>query len=285
MNETRRKPTTGRQSPTLFDKWHGFFYMPSRIDEAVHTKAFDDPVAEHWGESQRAKELKRKTGYTCCWIYMAGYTCSNWPHQWNTEQGRRPVVKDTGQLQLDDASPIICHDRPHVWTSHHRSVCISSKHPVATVQQQVLGALLRRSRRIISTKLGQRDELRESTLQASLQNTGRNPGANGIQGQSSTGSSSCLQGQGTHVSGASASGNMSSHIRQIFAPYRNSHFRPQAGRRPKPAKRPDQGGPQEKQFKRCVSHMQCRKLYIVSGSKGAISEQRCQLPLALELEL
>ena len=29
--------------------------MPSGIDEAGHTKAFDDPVAEHWGESQRAK--------------------------------------------------------------------------------------------------------------------------------------------------------------------------------------------------------------------------------------
>ena len=55
MNETRRKPTTGRQSPTLFDKWHGIFYMPSRIAEAGHTKAFDDPVAEHWRESQRAK--------------------------------------------------------------------------------------------------------------------------------------------------------------------------------------------------------------------------------------
>ena len=26
--------------------------MPSRIDEAGHTKAFDYPVAEHWGESQ-----------------------------------------------------------------------------------------------------------------------------------------------------------------------------------------------------------------------------------------
>ena len=55
MNETRRKPTTGRQSPSLFDKWHGIFYMPSRIDEAGHTKAFDYPVAEHWGESQRTE--------------------------------------------------------------------------------------------------------------------------------------------------------------------------------------------------------------------------------------
>ena len=51
VNETRRKPTTGRQSPSLFDKWHGIFYMPSRIDEAGHTKASDYPVAEHLGES------------------------------------------------------------------------------------------------------------------------------------------------------------------------------------------------------------------------------------------
>ena len=29
--------------------------MPSRIDEAGHTFAFDYPVAEHWGESQRTK--------------------------------------------------------------------------------------------------------------------------------------------------------------------------------------------------------------------------------------
>ena len=33
MNETRRKPTTRRQSPSLCDKWHGIFYMPSRIDD------------------------------------------------------------------------------------------------------------------------------------------------------------------------------------------------------------------------------------------------------------
>ena len=39
MNETRRKSTTGRQSPSRFDKWHGIFYMLSRIDTAVHTKA------------------------------------------------------------------------------------------------------------------------------------------------------------------------------------------------------------------------------------------------------
>ena len=51
MNETRRKPTTERQSPSLFNKWHRIVYMPSRTDTAGHTKAFDYPVAEHWGEN------------------------------------------------------------------------------------------------------------------------------------------------------------------------------------------------------------------------------------------
>ena len=52
MNESRRKPTTGTQSHSLCDKWHGAFYIPSRRDEAGHTKAFDYPVAEHWGEAE-----------------------------------------------------------------------------------------------------------------------------------------------------------------------------------------------------------------------------------------
>ena len=57
MNEIRRKPTTGRQSPSLFDKSHGIFYinMPSHIDEAGHTKAFDYPVAVHWRESRNVQ--------------------------------------------------------------------------------------------------------------------------------------------------------------------------------------------------------------------------------------
>ena len=29
--------------------------MPSRIDEAGHTKAFDFPVAEHWGETRNVQ--------------------------------------------------------------------------------------------------------------------------------------------------------------------------------------------------------------------------------------
>ena len=30
MNETKRNPTTGTRCPTLYDKWHGIFYMPIR---------------------------------------------------------------------------------------------------------------------------------------------------------------------------------------------------------------------------------------------------------------
>ena len=43
--------------------------MPSRIDEARHTKAFDYPVAEHWGESQRTKRplvgFEPASAHTC----------------------------------------------------------------------------------------------------------------------------------------------------------------------------------------------------------------------------
>ena len=50
MNETMRKPTTGRQPPSLFDKGHGIFYMTSHTDTAGH-KAFDYPVMGHWAQS------------------------------------------------------------------------------------------------------------------------------------------------------------------------------------------------------------------------------------------
>ena len=49
------RPPGARQSPCLFDKWHRIFYMPSCIDTAVHTKAFDYPVAEHWGKNRNVQ--------------------------------------------------------------------------------------------------------------------------------------------------------------------------------------------------------------------------------------
>ena len=61
INETRRKSTTGRQSPSLCDKWHRIFYMPSRTGTAGHTKAFDNPVAEHWGKAEMFSSCGTRT--------------------------------------------------------------------------------------------------------------------------------------------------------------------------------------------------------------------------------
>ena len=41
----KRKPTTGTRCPTLFEKWHGMFYMSSHTDTG-HTKVFDYPVTQ-----------------------------------------------------------------------------------------------------------------------------------------------------------------------------------------------------------------------------------------------
>ena len=37
---------------TLFNKWHGIFYMPGRTGKAGHTSAFDNPVTEDWGKAE-----------------------------------------------------------------------------------------------------------------------------------------------------------------------------------------------------------------------------------------
>ena len=53
MMMTRRaegNPPPGHNTLLFFDMWHGIFYMPSRIDMAGHTKAFDYPVMDHWME-------------------------------------------------------------------------------------------------------------------------------------------------------------------------------------------------------------------------------------------
>ena len=62
--------------PYSFDNWHGIFYMLSRTIESIfnveyrlygrtdtagHTKAFFDPVMDHWGGGQMAKRLWWKT--------------------------------------------------------------------------------------------------------------------------------------------------------------------------------------------------------------------------------
>ena len=61
--------------------------MPSRIDEAGHTKAFDDPVAEHWGESQRAKRSLVGLEPTSATIERQLQLCLNKVHEWSVANG------------------------------------------------------------------------------------------------------------------------------------------------------------------------------------------------------
>ena len=65
LNETRRKPITGTRCPTLFDKWHGIYYIPSHTDTAGHTKAITYSVTDHWGGSQSAPAQGRFEPPTC----------------------------------------------------------------------------------------------------------------------------------------------------------------------------------------------------------------------------
>ena len=69
MNETRRKPTTGRQSPSLFDKWHGIFYMTSR-HQHVNTDCCKCCY----------KKYKYKVGFWLLGVLMACVAVAVFPH-------------------------------------------------------------------------------------------------------------------------------------------------------------------------------------------------------------
>ena len=58
MDETRRKPTTGIKCPTLYDKWHGVFYMASGTHG--HTKVCIYPVMGHWGKVKALRHIWRQ---------------------------------------------------------------------------------------------------------------------------------------------------------------------------------------------------------------------------------
>ena len=88
MNETRRKPTTGRQSPFLFDK-------SSRTDTAGHTKAFDYPV------TQTRLDIPRPL------------ITQSHRHGWTyTKTFDYPVT----QTRLDIPRPLITQPHRHGWT-------------------------------------------------------------------------------------------------------------------------------------------------------------------------
>ena len=128
MNETRRKPTTGRHSPSLFDKWHGIFYMPSRIDEAGHTKAFDYPVAEHWGESQRTKRSLVGFEPTSAHTYESEIQRSTTSGGFSLAHQRRANCLSTPGVDLPAVN--LCEPRTHCPAHVASSAVPSERAPV-----------------------------------------------------------------------------------------------------------------------------------------------------------
>ena len=105
MNETRRKPTTGRQSPSLCDKWHGIFYMPSCIDEAGHTKAFDYPFSPQSRSTGGKAEMFSSAGGTRTDnTSVRSRTCYQLSHPGSPRGSHNPGSSTGG---------IVCKEQPH----------------------------------------------------------------------------------------------------------------------------------------------------------------------------
>ena len=88
--------------------------MPSRIDEAGHTKAFDYPVAEHWGESQRTKRS------------LVGFEPTS-AHTYESEIQRPPPVRKVKRDQDDIkkeklADALYNNDNRELWAEIRRSL-------------------------------------------------------------------------------------------------------------------------------------------------------------------
>ena len=54
-HETSRKPTIRTRYPTLFDKWHGVFYMPSRTDTDGHRPISRPLFTQSWTTGGKPK--------------------------------------------------------------------------------------------------------------------------------------------------------------------------------------------------------------------------------------
>ena len=132
MNETRRKPTTGRQSPFLFDK-------SSRTDTAGHTKTFDYPVTQtrldiprplitqshrhgwtyqglwlpsHTDTAGHTKAFDYPVTQTRLDIYQGLWLPSHTDTAGHTKAFDYPVT----QTRLDIPMPLITQSHRHGWT-------------------------------------------------------------------------------------------------------------------------------------------------------------------------
>ena len=142
MNETRRKPTTGTQCPTLFDKCHVIFsleiicsviqtrldiprplitqshrhgwtyqglWLPSHTDTAGHTKAFDYPVTQTRLDIPRPLITQ---SHRHGWTYLDLWLPSRTDTAGHTKAFDYPVT----QTRLDIPRPLITQSHRHGWT-------------------------------------------------------------------------------------------------------------------------------------------------------------------------
>ena len=109
MNGTRRKPTTGTRWATLFDKWHGIWYMPSRTDTAGHTKAFHYPVTQTRLDIPRSFITQ---SHRHGWTYQGLSLPSHTDTAGHTNTFDYPVA----QTRLDIPRPLMTQSHRHGWT-------------------------------------------------------------------------------------------------------------------------------------------------------------------------
>ena len=100
---------TGAQCPTLFDKLHRIFYIPSRPETAGHTKAFDYPV------TQTRLDIPRPLvtpSHRHGWTYQGLWLPSRTDTAGHTKAFDYPVT----QTRLDIPRPLITQSHRHGWT-------------------------------------------------------------------------------------------------------------------------------------------------------------------------
>ena len=110
LNEwNQENPTTGTRCPTLFDKWHGIFYIRSRTDTAGHTKAFDYPVTQTRLDIPRPLITQ---SHRHGWTYQGLWLPSRTDTAGHTKAFDYPVT----QTRLDIPRPLITQSHRHGWT-------------------------------------------------------------------------------------------------------------------------------------------------------------------------
>ena len=87
--------------------------MPSRIDEAGHTKAFDYPVAEHWGLGGKSKNETVPGGIRTHKMKSLNSMPGKYPIQTECDY---IIMGDMGSMVSGERQPILNRSAIGCWT-------------------------------------------------------------------------------------------------------------------------------------------------------------------------